>query len=93
MARIRVVVGVLSCLLFVGLAVPVWTQAQEAEPAPEVTRTADPAVGVARGALQGAGEAATEVGMAVKSGGEQVGRQGRDTVNGERYCQKFYEKV
>ena len=79
MKKIGVVVRLSSCLLFacMGFAVPALAQSQEGEVRPVVTQTADPAVGVTQGTLQSAGMAATEVGTAVKSGGEKVVQQGR----------------
>jgi len=72
------VVSVSLCLLFtLGLAGPVWAQAQQGGTEPQMVQIAEPEVGTGRAVLQSAGEATAEVAGAVKAGGGEVVRQGR----------------
>jgi hypothetical protein len=72
------VVTVSLCLLFtLGLAGPVWAQAQQGETEPTTAQTAERAAEAGKGVVQSAGEATAEVAGAVKAGGGEVVRQGR----------------
>ncbi len=81
MKRIRknsAVGSVFACLLFVslGLVVSMRAQAQQGGMEPPTAQAAEPEVGSGRGVFQSAGEATTEAGATLKSGGSEVVRQG-----------------
>jgi hypothetical protein len=77
--KVGPVAAVSACLLFalLGLAGPVWAQAQQGGLEPPTAQTSGPEVGTGKAVLQSAGEATAEVGAALKSGGGEVARQGR----------------